>query len=75
MKDKVKSKNEAKEGLMRVLPELVGGVVGRNSAKEGGRKVWAAVNVERLNYSLVYEVLDCLVETVFEVRVGGEGRR
>ncbi|RPA77956.1 hypothetical protein BJ508DRAFT_309687 [Ascobolus immersus RN42] len=75
-KDKDKSKSEAKESLMRVLPELVGGVVGRSSAKEGGRKVWAGLNVERLNYSLVYECLDRLVETVFDVKIeAGGGRR
>ena len=68
-REKERSKKEAGEVLTAMLEEAAGGVVGRSTAKEAGKRINRMLCNERLNAHLVFSLLDEIVETVFEVKV------
>ena len=47
-KEKLKSKNEAEEILATLVPDMAANVVGRANAAAAGRRLFAAVNNQRL---------------------------
>ncbi|KAI9670669.1 MAG: Intermediate filament protein [Alyxoria varia] len=67
-REKERSKMEAGEVLSAMLEEAAGGVVGRSTAKEAGKRINRMLCNERLNAHLVFSLLDEIVETVFEVK-------
>lgn len=69
------SRRNAEVVLETLLPELVGGVVGRGNAVGAGRRVLGCLNVGVLNRVLAYEVVDEIVDGVFGRDFGRGGVR
>ncbi|KAF8440118.1 intermediate filament protein [Terfezia claveryi] len=65
-KEKTKSKNEAGEVLATLVPDMAASVVGRANAVAAGRRLFAAFNNERLNTSIMFTILDEVMNTLFE---------
>ena len=62
---KTKSKREAGVLLATLIPDLAGSVVGKSNAQEAGRKMFAALNNERLLGHIVFEILDKVIDSMF----------
>ena len=56
------SRTELQYKLQLILPGLFGGVVGRNNARKGAERVFMVFQNKRINQSLVYTVLDVLIQ-------------
>ena len=68
-KERESSRAEARIVLMALFEETAGGIVGRNAAKEAGKRMSRVINNERLNAHVAFTILDEVVEAVF----GGDG--
>ncbi|KAA8908447.1 PXA domain-containing protein [Sphaerosporella brunnea] len=68
-KEKSKTRTEATVMLASLVPELSASVVGRANAKSAARRLSAVCNNQRLNTSILYTVLDVLIEEVFGIQV------
>ncbi|TGZ84808.1 hypothetical protein EX30DRAFT_313577 [Ascodesmis nigricans] len=64
-KEKMKTKKEAAMVMANLIPELSASVVGRANAQSASRRLFAVGNNHRLNTSIVYEILDEIVDAVF----------
>lgn len=68
-KNKERSRKEAAIILETLFEDAAGAVVGRNAAKDAGRRISRLLSNERLNAHLVFTVFDEIVEAVFGVVV------
>ena len=51
-------KSEAQSKMAQVLPELLGGVVGKHNARRGADRIFTVLQNKRLNQHLIYLMLD-----------------
>ena len=65
-----KARTEASIVLATLLPELAGGVVGRANAQTAGRRIFAALNNDRLNAHLTSQVIDEFVAILLPLSLG-----
>ncbi|GAC95253.1 possible intermediate filament protein [Pseudozyma hubeiensis SY62] len=65
-------RENANSKLASLIPELAANFVGRENARKGTRRVFAALQNKRLNKHLIYSLLDVVVEEVLAVDAGGE---
>ncbi|KAJ9479629.1 Structural protein MDM1 [Pseudozyma hubeiensis] len=64
-------RENANSKLASLIPELAANFVGRENARKGTRRVFAALQNKRLNKHLIYSLLDVVVEEVLAVDAGG----
>ncbi|KAF3928872.1 hypothetical protein ABW20_dc0107352 [Dactylellina cionopaga] len=64
-KDKSKSRTEASLMLATLIPDLAANVVGRSSASNASRRLFAVFNNERLNSHMAFLILDTVVDALF----------
>lgn len=60
------TRNEAQSKLMHILPEMVGGVVGKQNAKRGAERLFLVFQNRRLNQHLLYQIFDEIVFALVE---------
>ncbi|KAJ3086259.1 Intermediate filament protein [Quaeritorhiza haematococci] len=60
-----RTKAEAESKLSNLIPELLGGVVGRQNAKRGAARLFNVFQNKRLNQQLLYMLLDEIVVALF----------
>ncbi|KAH6570262.1 hypothetical protein BASA60_007866 [Batrachochytrium salamandrivorans] len=65
IEDKRRSRLAAQGKLATLLPEMLGGVVGRQNAKRGALRWCSLFQNRRLNQHLVYTIMDDLLVTLF----------
>ncbi|KAI8072691.1 PXA domain-containing protein [Gongronella butleri] len=63
--DKLHTKDEANRKLSTWLPEMLGGMVGRQNARRGARRLFSVLQNQRLNQHLAYVILDEVVAALF----------
>lgn len=51
-------RNEAQSKIAQVLPEVLGGVVGKHNARRGADRIFSVLQNKRLNQHLIYLMLD-----------------
>lgn len=59
--EKLRSKMKAKGNIVQLVPELLGGVVGKQNAKRGAERLFFILQNRRLNQHLLYKLFDELV--------------
>ncbi|EPS42816.1 hypothetical protein H072_3195 [Dactylellina haptotyla CBS 200.50] len=64
-KDKSRSRTEASLMLATLIPDLAASVVGRSSASNASRRLFAVFNNERLNCHIAFLILDTIVDALF----------
>ncbi|KAF3939511.1 hypothetical protein ABW19_dt0207919 [Dactylella cylindrospora] len=64
-KDKSRSRTEASLMLATLIPDLAANVVGRSSAANASRRLFAVFNNERLNCHMAFMILDTIVDALF----------
>ncbi|KAJ3183694.1 Intermediate filament protein [Gaertneriomyces sp. JEL0708] len=69
-----RAKLEAESRLKYIVPELLGGIVGRQNAKKGAGRIWSAVQNQRLNRQIAYVMLDEIVRWIFPEVADGDIR-
>jgi sorting nexin-25 len=62
---KTRSKFEASSKMNAAIPELLGGVVGKQNAKRGAVRTCLLFQNQRLNQHLLYKILDEVVQSLF----------
>lgn len=72
--EKLRSRNEASLVLATLIPELAGNVVGRANAQAAARRIFAALNNQRLNSHLVFTILEEVVLVLFGAGESGRMR-
>ena len=72
--EKLKSRNEASLVLATLIPELAGNVVGRANAQAAARRIFAALNNQRLNSHLMFTILEEVVLVLFGAGESGRLR-
>jgi len=65
-KEKLKSKNDAEAVLATLVPDMAASVVGRANSVAAGRRLFVAFNNQRLNTSIVFTILDELINAIFK---------
>ncbi|KNC96238.1 uncharacterized protein SPPG_08392 [Spizellomyces punctatus DAOM BR117] len=73
--NKLRTKTAAQSKLSSLLPELLGGMVGRKNARKGANRLWAVFQNRRLNQQLAYSLLDEVWGIVFPEIEGVVGER
>lgn len=58
IEEKLRSKLKAKGNVVQLVPELLGGVVGRQNAKRGAERLFFILQNRRLNQHLIYKLFD-----------------
>ncbi|KAF3910332.1 hypothetical protein ABW21_db0208402 [Orbilia brochopaga] len=65
VKEKSHSKREAKWMLSTLITDIAANVVGRSSAGNAGRRLYAVFNNERLNSHVAFLILDTFIDALF----------
>ncbi|KAK6542178.1 Intermediate filament protein [Orbilia ellipsospora] len=65
VKDKSRSRTEASLMLATLIPDIAASVVGRSSASNASRRLFAVFNNERLNCHIAFLILDTIVDALF----------
>lgn len=69
-RQKLESRAQALAVMETLVGDMAGSVVGRRNAAAAGKRVVGVLNNRMLNESVVLEMLDDIVESVFSIRVG-----
>lgn len=61
-KEKLKTREMAKQQLLNNIPDFLGNVLGQQNAKKGMTKVFEALQDKRLNKQLFYDILEAFLQ-------------
>ena len=59
------TRREAKELVLRHIPEILVNLVGQQAARNGASKVFETLQDQTLNKQLFYEILEHLINALF----------